>query len=359
MGSHYPLVSVVTPVYNGEDYLAECIESVLAQTYEYWEYIIVNNCSTDRTLEIANSYAKQDSRIRVYTNASFVTVMENHNISLRLISRESKYSKIVSADDWLFPECVARMVEFGEINPSAVIVGSYQLSGSDTKWEIKWEGLPYSSAVIHGQEICRWHLLGKPYVFGTPTSSLYKSDLVRGIELFFPGVSRHADTTACYKHLQNTDYGFVHQVLSFERVHQQTESADGRRLDDYSSAYLGDLFDYGPVYLSKDELERRIDEVLSDYYRSLAVGAVNFKGKEFWVYHKRFLEGRGYRLYNTRLARAVCMKLLDMLLNPKHTIEKLLRRVNGRSGLSDSVGIQNNQRCPRFELDQDRKIQAK
>ncbi len=48
-----PLVGVVTPVYNGEDFLAQCIESVLGQTYEHYEYFIVNNCSTDRSLEIA------------------------------------------------------------------------------------------------------------------------------------------------------------------------------------------------------------------------------------------------------------------------------------------------------------------
>ena len=48
-----PLVSVVTPVYNGEASLAKCIDSVLAQTYRNFEYLIVNNCSTDRSLEIA------------------------------------------------------------------------------------------------------------------------------------------------------------------------------------------------------------------------------------------------------------------------------------------------------------------
>ena len=48
-----PLVSVVTPVYNGEAFLAKCIDSVLAQTYRNFEYLIVNNCSTDRSLEIA------------------------------------------------------------------------------------------------------------------------------------------------------------------------------------------------------------------------------------------------------------------------------------------------------------------
>ena len=61
--SQQPLVSVITPVYNGEEFLPECIESVLAQTYQNWDYTIVNNRSTDRTLEIAKSYAVDISMI--------------------------------------------------------------------------------------------------------------------------------------------------------------------------------------------------------------------------------------------------------------------------------------------------------
>ncbi len=63
-----PLVSIVTPVYNGEKFLAEAIESVLGQTYPNWEYTIVENCSIDHTLEIAQSYAIKDKRIRIYEN---------------------------------------------------------------------------------------------------------------------------------------------------------------------------------------------------------------------------------------------------------------------------------------------------
>ena len=58
-----PQVSVITPVYNGEEFLSECIQSVLSQTYQNWDYTIVNNRSTDRTLEIAQSYAARDPRI--------------------------------------------------------------------------------------------------------------------------------------------------------------------------------------------------------------------------------------------------------------------------------------------------------
>jgi glycosyltransferase involved in cell wall biosynthesis len=73
----YPLVSVVTPVYNGEAYLRECVESVLSQTYTNWDYTIVNNCSTDGTLGIAEEYARRDSRIRVLSNETLVRVFQN------------------------------------------------------------------------------------------------------------------------------------------------------------------------------------------------------------------------------------------------------------------------------------------
>ncbi len=117
-----PHVSILTPVYNGEKYIAECIESVLAQNYQNWDYTIVNNCSTDSTGKIGARYAAGDSRIRVHTGRDFLDIIANHNRAFRLISPESKYVKVVSADDWLFPDCLAQMVSVAEANPSAGIV---------------------------------------------------------------------------------------------------------------------------------------------------------------------------------------------------------------------------------------------
>ena len=81
-------------MYNAEQYLEECILSVLRQTYEDWEYIIVNNCSTDKSLIIANKYAAKEKRIRIIDNIEFLTAIQNQNYALKQISRKSKYCKI-------------------------------------------------------------------------------------------------------------------------------------------------------------------------------------------------------------------------------------------------------------------------
>src|SRR5580698_8030349 len=89
-----PLVSVVVPVYNEEQFLAECLESILAQTYGNWECVIVNNYSTDRSPEIARRYADSDPKIKVYDTAEFLRAVPNFNGALRRISPASKYVKI-------------------------------------------------------------------------------------------------------------------------------------------------------------------------------------------------------------------------------------------------------------------------
>lgn len=325
-----PLVSVLTPVYNGESFLAECIESVLAQSYLNWQYTIVNNCSTDGTLNIAKQYAGKDSRIIVCDNESHLDIISNANKAFRVGLSDSKYCKMVSADDWLFPECISRMVSIAEEHPSVGLVGAYQLSGQGTDeraWTVKWVELPYPSAVVPGRTICRSHLLGYHYVFGSPTSLLYRSDLVRSEKNFYPNSSPHADTSACYNVLKTADFGFVHQVLSYERIHEQAMSAECEAVNSYPSSRLSDLVAYGPNYLTPEELEARLEEVLHKYYTFLAVAVLKKRGDEFWNYHRRRFQECGRVLSRMRLAKAVSAKLFDLMLNPKQTIEKMMKRL--------------------------------
>ena len=105
------MVTVVTPVYNGEAYLAECIESVLAQTYDHWQYVIVDDKARTDHWRSRCSTLRRSPRIRVITNEHFVDVMRSQNIAFQQVSADSTYCKMVHADDWLFPDCLRLMVE--------------------------------------------------------------------------------------------------------------------------------------------------------------------------------------------------------------------------------------------------------
>jgi glycosyltransferase involved in cell wall biosynthesis len=331
-----PLVSIVTPVYNGEAFLAECIESVLQQTYRNYEYLIVNNCSTDRTLEIALSYAIKDQRIRVHTTTSFLEVMDNHNGALALISKAAKYCKVVCADDFIFPECIMRMVECAEAHPSVGIVGSYQLSGD----HVKWRGVEYPQAMVSGREIGRRVLLTRgpeQAGFGTPTSTMYRADLVRSSGKFYPNPSPHSDTSACFKYLQSSDFGFVFQVLSYERKHKNTESYKSAEIHRNLPAIISDILEYGHWYLNSVEYERCLRVAVQEYRRFLAVNyLIGFRGSEFWSYHKNRLDELGYPTRWIGLLRIAIMVVSKEALNPELAIRKLWLRLFPNSAEEDS-----------------------
>jgi glycosyltransferase involved in cell wall biosynthesis len=325
-----PLVSILTPVYNGEKYLAECIESVLNQTYQNYEYIIINNCSKDGTLAIAQEYAKKDPRIKVHDNTEFVAVIANHNIAFNLISPQAKYCKIVSGDDFVFPTCVERLVEFAEANPSAGFVNCYQLSGD----HILWQGLRYPKGLISGVEMCRRVLIENNYTFGfgSPTSLLYRADLIRESKEFYPNASPHADTSACFRYLHRCDFGFVFEVLSFERTHEETQSYASAQVNRYSSAYLNDVIQYGPNYLNADELKAKIKEVLDGYYRYLAVDYfIGFRDAAFWNYHKGRLKELGYPLSRVALFKAGISALMHEIMNPVQAFRKIRKRLHPKA----------------------------
>lgn len=318
-----PLVSVVTPVYNGEPYLRECIESVLAQTYPNWDYTIVNNCSQDRTREIAEEYAARDPRIRVHNNTQFVRQIANHNIAVRQISPDSRYCKIVAADDWLFPDCLSRMVDLAEANPSVGIVSAYGLQG-DT---VAWSGLPFSSGCVPGHQACREKLLGGPYLFGAPTSVLYRADLVRRRPAFFNESNLHADTEVCFELLKTQDFGFVHQVLTFTRTQEGSLSSFAEQMKSNLPANVYYLQKYGAHYLSSAEVEERLALRMRQYYASLGESVLRRRERAFWTFHKNKMRDLGLPLDYWRLGGVVAIRLLDLILNPKRTVESLWRHV--------------------------------
>ncbi len=315
-----PRVSVVTPVYNDCDYLAECIDSILGQTYENWDCTIVNNCSTDGSEEIAHRYAAKDPRIRVHDNTEFLRAVANHNVALSQISPQSKYCKIVFADDWIFPRCLEEMVSLAERHPSVGIVGAYGLQES----EVMWTGLPYSSSLVAGRDISRRLLLEGTYVFGTSTSVLFRADLVRERTPFYNEGNLHADMEACIVLLKSCDFGFVHQVLTFKRQRPASLGAFSEDINTFLAAHLHNLVTHGKDFLTREEFDGRLRQLVSEYYNFLGVSLMRGRRDgRFWDYHKRKLSEAGIGFNRSRLAGAILARLCRSLLSPYETVQKL------------------------------------
>jgi glycosyltransferase involved in cell wall biosynthesis len=122
LSSNKPRVSIGMPVFNGEKYLRETLDSLLAQTYRDFELIISDNASTDYTQQICREYATKDSRIHYYRNEENLGAPRNFNKVFELSSDE--YFKWAAYDDVLAPEYLQKCVNVLDNDPSIVLCHS-------------------------------------------------------------------------------------------------------------------------------------------------------------------------------------------------------------------------------------------
>lgn len=256
-----PLVSIVTPVYNGAKYLRHCIRGVLKQSYPNFEYIILDNASTDGTAEIIEHFAERDDRIKVFRNPATLKIIDNWNESLKYVSPAAEWIKYAFADDTLFPYCVAEMVRVGEQNPSVGFVSAYHLNGRI----VANVGLPLEREVADGRQMLKQHLLRRLHVcLDSPNTVMYRKsalDEMRG----FDNTYLHADTELALRLLNKYDLGFVHQVLSWTGVNEDRGAAfaffHGLNTKDYLKFAYKEIDRYAGISLSDDERQE-----MSDYY---------------------------------------------------------------------------------------------
>jgi glycosyltransferase involved in cell wall biosynthesis len=322
-----PRVSVVTPFYNTAEYLGECIESVLRQSYRNFEYLLVDNKSTDGSRRVAESHAARDSRIRLVENDEFVDMLSNYNGALERIDPGSRYVKIAQADDVLFPECLSRMVELAEAAPGVGIVSSYYLMGES----LCGEGIPRGVSVIRGRDACRRILLDRLYVTGSQTTVLYRADLVRSRRPFFARGHDNADTEIAMDILLEHDLGFVHQVLSFSRVH--ADSASGALRDRYKwmkPYFLVLLERYGRAVLTDEEWADLNGRLSREYFRFLGAEALRFPGRSFWEYQRHRLAQVGRPLSWIDVGPWALVELLRSVLSPGRVVERLAKGILAR-----------------------------
>lgn len=152
------------PVYNGEEHLAEAIDSILAQTFSTFEFIIIDDASTDRTPCILRQYAEKDSRIRIITNEMNKKIAVSLNSGIA--EARSPLVARMDADDWSAPERLEKQFTFMQAKPEVGICGTWletYEAGDIWKWPSTDEGIRahmlFNSPIAHPTAMIRRDLL--------------------------------------------------------------------------------------------------------------------------------------------------------------------------------------------------------
>ena len=191
-----PMVSIIVPIYNAEQYLRRCVDSILNQEYTDYELLLVNDGSTDASGDICEEYGDQDPRVIVIQKEN-TGVSDSRN---RALDRDrGKYLQFLDSDDWITPDATRLFVRAAEeYGCDMVISDFYRVVGErlSPKGDIEEEG------VLTREEFAA-HMMENPadYYYGVLWNKLYRRDLVNRF-----GIRMDAEISWCEDFMFNLEY---------------------------------------------------------------------------------------------------------------------------------------------------------
>ena len=306
------LVSIVLPVYNGSDHISESVNSILRQTYQNWELIIVDDCSTDNTSEIIENFAKSDSRIHVLHNEQNLKLPMTLNVGFA--EAKGDYFTWTSDDNMYRLNAIERMIDALEENSGVDLVYADYTVVNDA-----WETISEVKKA-EPSEIRFYNMVGACF--------MYRSGLARKVGHYDPETFLAEDYDywlRCYKF---TDFLHIQEDLYIYRCHDKSLSATKRKDVAYQNQYVLDKhFD---LIMSKcstqEEKNRYFGSILSRFEdRSLFLPKELKKIRELY-YKKDITFARADKQKRFNQKRLEFIKIYKRRLNKvKNFIFKMLK----------------------------------
>ncbi len=255
-----PKVSICIPTYNGSRYLEETMNSVLSQTYDDFEVILVDDQSLDNTYSLAKEFSARDQRIHCHRNEKNLGLVENWNKCIGLASGE--WIKFAFQDDLLAPDCLELMMRSAKADAKFIVCWRKFFFEDDIDIETKniYEAmsslcdLPGVSTEIDRYSLARQVLLSFPRNFiGEPTSTLLHKSLLVKYGMFNNSFSQLCDLEYWIRVGVNEGMTIVPEYLVDFRVHAKaTSSINAKerlfRADELDRLLLLHEFAYNPLF---------------------------------------------------------------------------------------------------------------
>jgi hypothetical protein len=202
------------------------------------------------------------------------------------------------------------------------VISAYRLFGT----EVQPNGLSHTRTFLTGREACRAVLKDGIYLFGSPTTLMFRADLVRGRDPFFAEGRLFEDAEVCFDLLAEHDFGFVPQVLSFTRTENDSLWRGMRAYNGWLLARRNHVAQYGRQFLEPgefDEIWRRRER----HYRAfLAEAWLEGRDEGFWSFHRKGLATVGDTIERGLLLRDAARAAVRYALSPPRVVELVRAR---------------------------------
>ena len=221
-----PAASVCIPVYNGERFLASAVASVLAQTFEDYELIVVDNASSDATVAVVRSF--DDPRLRLVEADEHVPAADNWNRASALC--RGRYVKLLCADDALAPTCLERQVEALERHPAASMAASLRdIVDDGGRPLLRARGLAGMDGFVAGPEAMARSVRSGTNGFGEPASVLMRGEALRAAGPWTAALPYMIDLDLYFRLLARGGLVAIQESLAIFRVHTSSWSTSVSR----------------------------------------------------------------------------------------------------------------------------------
>lgn len=227
-----PLVSIVIPAYNNENTIIATLESVRRQSYEKIEIIIIDDNSTDKTLQLITEQQKADDRIIIYHNSTNLGMTGNWNKCIQVSNGE--FVKLVCADDLLDENEIEKETQAMLVNPSVNLVESdtrlVDINGKKTGTFKRY----YKSGIVNGKEIAKTSIIWNNF-FGAPVNNLVRKSVFEETGYFDERFTYILDFDMWMKIACAGDVYIIHEVLNSFRIRNDSNTGKliGRDRDTY------------------------------------------------------------------------------------------------------------------------------
>jgi glycosyltransferase involved in cell wall biosynthesis len=265
----YPLVVVVTPVYNGSPYLQRTLACVQAQTYPNIIHVVLDNASTDDTAEVIAGAVGGRVPILTKRNAATLGQVDNWNAAVAMTPAEAKYVKILCADDLMRCDCVERLVAVAETDPEISTVTAVDVFDD----YVKPHGLPPRQHVFDGRDL--GYLLLSSRALWMPVNHVFFRATPERLKDPFPkDVSFGFDAYFFYDLLQEGKVGLVDYPLFYTRYHQSNVTSSLVSEGKIFSMELDIFCRYGPIFIPQNEFPRMREARIRKVVRHLLMSRI-------------------------------------------------------------------------------------